>query len=321
MKNFKTVAAAVFALVLVAACNSTNPIFGGSNASAYEIRGTVDQVDVNSHSIYLRNVSGNSSMLSSSGGDSVRVFYDNQTTVSYQGKSYRPDQLDRGDQVSVQVDESGNRLNAESMTLLYNSMGSSYPAGSTSPNGTYSSTVRGTVRYVDASRRTIQIDQGNGALMTVDYDTNTPVYFNGKTYMPSQLEAGDQIDVRISNSGGGRVLAQDITVIRNVNGGGYGTGSTQTSTIRGTVGYIDTARHTIQLTSTNWVAGFNPSSGTGATMIVQYDTNTSVDVRGNLYPVTNLERGDVIDVQVQNLGGSTVLAQRITLVRDVNGRY
>jgi len=36
--------------------------------------------------------------------------------------------------------------------------------------------------------------------------------------------------------------------------------------------------------------------------------------------VTNLERGDVIDVQVQKLSGEDYLAQNITLVRDVNAR-
>ena len=52
-------------------------------------------------------------------------------------------------------------------------------------------------------------------------------------------------------------------------------------------------------------------------MYVQYDSNTRIDVSGQLYPVTNLERGDVIEVGGRDIGNSTLQAQRITLVRDI----
>jgi hypothetical protein len=40
-------------------------------------------------------------------------------------------------------------------------------------------------------------------------------------------------------------------------------------------------------------------------------------VSGQLYPLSNLERGDVIDVTLEPNGSSNYLAQRITLVRNV----
>jgi len=42
-------------------------------------------------------------------------------------------------------------------------------------------------------------------------------------------------------------------------------------------------------------------------------------VQGQTYPVSGLERGDVVDVQVANSGYNTssYVAQRIMLVRDV----
>jgi len=88
------------------------------------------------------------------------------------------------------------------------------------------------------------------------------------------------------------------------------------ATIRGTVRSVDSYNHTIQLDQTNWVSGFNRGANTGSTLVVQYDPNVSVDVQGQLYPVTNLERGDVIEVQADNLGNG-LFARRITLVRDI----
>jgi len=236
MNRYKTLAAATFALLLLAACgtsgNSIGDIFGGGNttSNAYQIRGTVDSVDANSQSIWLSNVSGYNTNLNTGGSSTVRVYYDNRTTLSYQGRTYRPDQLERGDEVTVNVNQSGNQLIAETMDVTYNTRGgmasgSSYP--STSP-------------------------------------------------YPS---------------------------------------STQYSTIRGTVRSVDTINHTIELENTSWMSGFRTNSGTRFT--VQYDPNASVEYNGQMYPLTNLERGDVVDVQVQNTGSSNYYAQRLVLVSNV----
>ena len=307
MNKYKSLAAISLALLFLGACSSSNGggIFGSpsSNASTYDIRGTVDSVDTGSRSVYLTNVSGLSSMLSGAGGNnSTRVYYDDRTTVDYQGRSYRPENLERGDQISVRVDESNNRLLADSMTVTYNAGGTGttssnpYPSSPSSTN----SSVRGTVRSVDTSRRTIEVDRGYGSTVMVEYDTSTPVYWSNQTYRVADLERGDEIDVRV-NDYSGRLVAQDITVTRNVSGSTSGSSSSQVSTLRGTVRYIDTSRNTIELGSTSWISGFSGGSGAG-TIVVQFDTNTSVDV------------------QVTNLGGSTYRAQRISLVRDVNQR-
>src|SRR5262245_34051130 len=141
MTRSKSLSAVSLALLFfLAACSSggLGDIYGGGNGNNnYEIRGTVDYVDQNTQSVYLTNVSGYRSMLSS--GNSVRVYYDNNTPVSYNGQNYRPADLERGDEVSVRVDESGNNLNAESMTVLRDvSSGSSstYPSSSNNIRGT-----------------------------------------------------------------------------------------------------------------------------------------------------------------------------------------
>ena len=300
-------------------------IFGGgtSDNQNYELRGTVDSVDPGTRSVYLRDVSGyNRSMLSSGSGDSVRVYYDDRTPVSYQGQSYRPEDLERGDVVSVRVDESGNSLVAESMTVI-----SDVSSGSSSQFPTYGSAIRGTVRYIDTSRRTIEVDRGNGSVMTIDYDVNTPVSYNNQSYRVADLERGDEIDIQVRDLGSGRYVAQEINVIRNVSAGsgiyGSGTTSTQSATVRGTVRYVDTSRRTIELESASWRSNFNTGTGmnNSSRITVSYDANTSVDVSGRMYPVSGLEVGDVVEVQVSNANASVPFASRILLVRDVNNRY
>jgi hypothetical protein len=228
MRIAKTIAAAAFTLLLAAACGSSGigDIFGGgtSNNQSYDITGTVDSVDLNSRSIYLTNVSGyNTNLMGTGGGNTARVYYDDQTTVTYQSKNYRPQDLERGDQVRIRAGQSGNQLLAESMDVTYNARG-----GMTSSSGS----------------------------------------------------------------------------------------STSTSTIRGTVRSIDSVNRTIILDSATWISGFQ-GSNSGSTFTVRYDTSTRVDYQGQLHPVTNLERGDVIEVQVTGSGSNT-WAQRIFLVRDVN---
>jgi predicted RNA-binding protein with TRAM domain len=335
MINAKSFTAATLALLFLAACGSSGGLGdilggGGSGASDYEIRGTIDHVDQNARVVYLTKVSGaNRSMLSNGGsGNSVRVSYDENTTVGFQGQTFRVADLERGDEVSVQVDESGsNTLMAESMTVLRDSSdgtyGSSYPGSSSGSNSGYASNVRGTVRYIDTSRRTIEVDRGNGSIVTVEYDTATPVYYNNQTYRAGDLERGDEIDIRMRDMGSNRWVAQEISVVRNVSSGTFGGSSSSTqqmSTIRGTVRYVDTSRRTIELESATWASGFNTGANSGNRVIVSYGSNANVDVSGRMHPVSGLERGDVVEVQVQNSNATTPFAERIWLVRDVNNR-
>jgi Domain of unknown function (DUF5666) len=320
MNRHKSLIGASLTLLLLAACSSGglgDVLGGGGGTSNYEIRGTVDHVDTSNRTIHLTNVSGyNSSMLSSGGsGNSVRVFYDDRTTVSYSGQSYRPEDLERGDQVTVRVDEQGNNLLAESMTVTHN-----VSAGSSSGMPAYGTNLRGTVRYIDSSRRTLEVDRFGGGTVTVDFDTNTPVYFDNRTFRVTDLERGDEVDIRTRDLGSGRMAATDITVTRSISGtGGAGTTSNN-SIIRGTVRYVDTSRREIELESTNWISGFNSGSTSASRRIIRYDANTRVDVSGQLQPVSGLEAGDIVEVQVDNPNSTTLFASRIFLVRDVRGR-
>lgn len=325
MKTTKSLAAASLMLVLLAACGSMGDILGGGSGQqpqgSYEIRGTVDSVDLNSRSIYLTNVTGYTSMLSN-GGSAVRVYYEDGTPVDYNGQNYRPTDLERGDQVAVRVDESGNNLTAESFTVLRDVSSGTSP---TYPSSSNETNIRGTVRYVDTARRTIELDRGSGSTTLVEFEANTPVRYNNQSYNPVDLERGDEIDIRVRDLGNGRFVARNISVIRSVGGTGSagsvdGSGAAQTATIRGTVRSVDTVNRTIELESTNWISNFNTGSTTSRT-IVRYDANIGVNVNGRSESVSGLERGDVIEVRVvRDANGSTLWAQRMDLVRDVNSR-
>jgi hypothetical protein len=242
-KNLSYIGLAI-ALLLATSCSSgggLGDILGGSsNQGAYNdtIRGTVDYVDVNNRSIYLVNTNYNTNLANGgSSGRSVRVAYDNNTSVVYQGQNHRPEDLERGDEVEIRVNQSGSTMVADAVTVLRDvsqaSSSSTYPSYPNSSSNSNYATVRGTVRYVDTARRTIELEQ------------------------------------------------------------------------------------------TSWSSGFTgyPNGSNNNTIIVQYGTNASVDVGGRANAVSGLERGDVVDVQVdRNTNSSTYFADRITLVRDVNNR-
>jgi hypothetical protein len=313
-KNRAIFAVAAVALLVLAGCGSSGYPYGNYPSGSYnrDIQGTVSYVDRNNGYVDLTNASGYAPMLSSSGsGNTVRIYYDRNTTVQYNGRNYRVEDLDPGDQVDVRVSQSGNRLIADSMTVTYNASASSNPG--TYPNsGSYSSTVTGTVRNVATSRRTIEIDPGYGQTVIVNYDPNTTVSYNGRTYRPADLQRGDQVSINVYDN-----MAQSISVNRSISDNGTYDNNSNYATVRGTVRYVDTSAHTIQLDQTNWISGFNTNPN-GTTTTVQYDPNTTnVDISGRLYPVTGLERGDVVDVQMSNAGSSLPFAQRITLVRNV----
>ena len=223
--SFAVVAMAA-ALLLLAGCGTSQDIFGNSQQPyTNTIHGTVDYVDTGSRSIVLYDTSGYGTMLSGSGypanGGSVRVYYDNRTGVSWQGRSYRPEDLERGDQVDVTVHQSGNQLIAESANVTYNANTASnrYPNNSYPnqyPSTTQSSLVRGTVRYIDTNARTIQLDTNNGPLM-ISYDNGVRVDVNGQLYPITNLERGDVVDVQTQGySNNNSLFASRITLIRDV---------------------------------------------------------------------------------------------------------
>jgi len=229
------------ALMFLGACGSSGGLGdilggGGVNNGTYSdtLRGTVDSVDVNSHSIYLTNVSGYSNLANSNGsyGRSVRVYYDNRTSVSYQGQGFRPEDLERGDEVEIRTAASGASLVAEAVTVtrdISQASSSNYPSYPNSGSSSYGATVRGTVRSVDSGRQLIELESpnwisgfnpgaGNSSRVYVQYSTNVGVEVNGRVSAVTGLERGDVVDVMVDrNSSGSTFYANRIILVRDVN--------------------------------------------------------------------------------------------------------
>lgn len=323
MIRTKMFAAAVFGLLLAAGCAPYNSgyYYPYRPYQTFNISGTVDSVDVNTRSIDLTNATGYrgySNLVPYGPGNDVRIFYNNATVVYWHGRAYRPEDLEHGDQIAISVSQAGNELIAQSMNVTYNSREGM--ASSSAPYGTYgnnTSVVHGTLRSFDTYGRTMSIDTGNGSYVTVSFNSNTPVYMNGRTFMTADLQIGDVVDVRVNDLGGGNLGAQNITVVQGTTPNGeYGSSMNAMSTIRGTVQYVDGNAHTIALDNPIWISG--PLTNPATSMVIEWSPDSQIDFHGQLYPVTNLQRGDVIDVQLQDLGGGNFLAQQISVYRDVN---
>lgn len=93
-----------------------------------------------------------------------------------------------------------------------------------SPSQSEPSDVKGAVSYVDTSQRRIDLDvtyvnnlrnTGNSQRGSIYYDNNTKVVYQGNNYNVTDLERGDEIEVRGFNDNG-RYVAQTITVVRDV---------------------------------------------------------------------------------------------------------
>ena len=93
-----------------------------------------------------------------------------------------------------------------------------------SPSSTQSSDVKGTVAAIDTNARRIDLDvsyinnlrdNNNGQRGSIYYDNDTRVTYNGQSYGVTDLERGDEIEVK-GVADNGRYLAQQITVVRDV---------------------------------------------------------------------------------------------------------
>jgi len=118
----------IAAVLLAAACGSMGNggygdigdiILGSpSTTQSSDVQGYVSTVDTRNQRIdldvqYINN-------LRQSGGSNQRgtIYYDSRTRVIYQGKDYRPEDLERGDQISVKGYNDNGRYLAETIEVL-----------------------------------------------------------------------------------------------------------------------------------------------------------------------------------------------------------
>ena len=169
IQRIQRISAAAMIVVFAGACagNSLGNILGGvlgggSQQQSGQLTGTIRGVDSRSQQISIQQ----------SNGQTVPVYYDNQTQVVYQNQSYSPSALENGDRVTARIQANGNNYYTDYVQVDQSVNGS---------GGGYSSNVQqlqGTVR---------QVDMRNGWFTVVD----TNGYNTVTVTVPSNLSTND----------------------------------------------------------------------------------------------------------------------------------
>ena len=205
--------------------------------------------------------------------------------------------------------------------LLAGCGGIGLPGTNTPPPRDYPDevTVTGEVVRVDTSRREIEIDD-SGRRETVVYQANTPVYWEGRSYEPTDLERGDVIRARLIDDRYGARTTDRIDVIESVQSrdGGWDDPyedddpfdpDDRVTDLSGEIDRVDTDRREIIVRT--------PSGD----RLVVYDERTEVIYQGQRYEPANLERGDLVEVDTTTTSSSRyALAERIEVTTSVQDR-
>jgi len=166
----------------------------------------------------------------------IALFYDDSTTVEYEGRDYRPEDLERGDRIQASVDWRGDRGFAEEIQVTYDASSGSGGEAPDRPSRPYredsggqdepsATDLQGTVRSVDPGAHSLEIEPAKddsedsdssdepSGVAVVFYDAQTTVQFQGRTYRPENLEPGDVVAIHLRRSRSGRLVAEQIQVI------------------------------------------------------------------------------------------------------------
>lgn len=115
----------VLLAILATACGSGSDILGdlggilGSPSAEQpsDVRGTVSSIDTAARRIVL-DVAYVNNLRNTQSGQSI--YWTNETRVEYQGQTYRPEDLERGDEISVRGFNDNGRYVAEVITVTRN---------------------------------------------------------------------------------------------------------------------------------------------------------------------------------------------------------
>lgn len=123
----RTTALVLAASLLVAACGSIGDLgdLGGilgspSTSQPSDIRGTVNAIDTGARRIDM-NVSYVNNLRNTQNNQSV--YWDSNTRVEYRGQTYRPEDLERGDEISIRGVNDNGRYVAQVITVTRNVRG------------------------------------------------------------------------------------------------------------------------------------------------------------------------------------------------------
>ena len=114
-------------MVLTAACGSLDSLgdLGGilgspSSTQPSDVRGTVSSIDTAARRLTV-DVAYVNNLRSTQSGQTI--YWTDQTRVEYQGQTYRPEDLERGDEISVRGSNNNGQYVAEVITVTRNVRG------------------------------------------------------------------------------------------------------------------------------------------------------------------------------------------------------
>ena len=159
-------AAAILALgVTLRACaNATlgNVLGGvlGGTGQQNQVSGIVRGVDSRAQQIVLQ----------TQDGQSVGLYYDNQTQVVYQNQQYSVTNLERGDQVTARIQQTNNGAYYTDLVQVDQSVSGPGGGGTTTSSGAVQA-LQGNVRQVNTANGWFTMDVGNTTLeVTLPYN-------------------------------------------------------------------------------------------------------------------------------------------------------
>jgi len=114
------------------------------------------------------------------------------------------------------------------------------------------SQVSGSVAGVNTRLQQVGIQQSNGQTVTLNYDNNTQVTYQNRSYSVTSLEYGDQVTARVQNSNNTNsgYYTDLIQVNESVTNNGTTSGNVQT--FEGTVRSVDRTNGLFQINSNNY---------------------------------------------------------------------
>lgn len=123
----RRISVALLAVVLTAGCESLGSLgdLGGilgspSAEQSSDVRGTVSSIDTAAQRVVL-DVAYVNNLRNTQNAQSI--YWDNNTRVEYGGQTYRPEDLERGDEISVKGHNDNGRYVAEVITVTRNVRG------------------------------------------------------------------------------------------------------------------------------------------------------------------------------------------------------
>lgn len=124
--------------------------------------------------------------------------------------------------------------------------------------------VAGTIQGVDSRNQQISLQQSNGQSVALQFDNQTKVVYQNRSYSVTSLEYGDQVSARVQQLQNGGYYTDSVYVTQSASGSGTTTGSTNVQSLTGIVRQIDRNN-----------GAFTIDAGNGSLLTVTLPYNTS----------------------------------------------